>query len=121
MQATLFFALCILILNVLFVQTRYTDQRQSDVELDTTNEQNAKQLSFEQYLKLLISLQNQQANNDDNVNNSDELSSSSTDDDHDKPLSKRGFFLFPDRRSTKRQNRPIYTYGKKSHWDTFFG
>lgn len=40
--------------------------------------------------------------------------------DDEKQLPKRDFFLFPSRRSSQRY-RPIYSYGRKSHWDTFFG
>lgn len=40
--------------------------------------------------------------------------------DEGKQLPKRDFFLFPSRRSSQRY-RPVYSYGRKSHWDTFFG
>ncbi|CAF1155555.1 unnamed protein product [Didymodactylos carnosus] len=37
-------------------------------------------------------------------------------------LSKRFFFFRPDRRVPLVRNpRPEYTYGRKAHWDTFFG
>lgn len=69
----------------------------------------------ELYEKLLGYLQDQEANNDK------EDSSSSSSEENIKPLPKRGFFLFPNRRSNQQRLRPIYTYGRKSHWDTFFG
>jgi hypothetical protein len=74
----------------------------------------SKERSDKYYSKLLTYLKNQQENNS---NNDDSLSSST---DDTKQSSKRGFFLFPTRRSSQRY-RPIYSYGRKSHWDTFFG
>jgi hypothetical protein len=39
----------------------------------------------------------------------------------EQPLTtERRFFLFPTKRPNHR-SRPSYGYGKKSHWDTFFG
>jgi len=81
-----------------------------------SKEPNDKQHFSKQYSKFLKYLKNQETNiyNDDNSDSS----ASSTEDI--KLLPKRGFFLFPNRRSSPRY-RPIYSYGRKSHWDTFFG
>ena len=67
------------------------------------------------YDKLLAYLQAEDSNNDKDD------SSSSSNEENLKPLPKRGFFLFPNRRSNQPRLRPIYSYGRKSHWDTFFG
>ena len=71
----------------------------------------------ERYSRLLAYLKNQKPNTYNN-NNDDSASTSSED---IKQLPKRGFFLFPDRRSSQRHRQPTYSYGRKSHWDTFFG
>ncbi len=84
------------------VQARYIESRHED--------QISKESSDKYYSKLLAYLKTQEKNND--------LSSDSTEDVRQLP--KRGFFLFPTRRSSQRY-RPIYSYGRKSHWDTFFG
>ncbi|UJR35964.1 hypothetical protein I4U23_028705 [Adineta vaga] len=102
MKVTNFFILCGLII-ILSVQARPT-------QFDK------KQLSFEDYLKRLTLLAHQNTNIDSD--DSDSLSMSMED---STPITKRGFLFFPDRRSTKRHYRPMYSYGRKSHWDTFFG
>ncbi|CAF0752523.1 unnamed protein product [Rotaria sp. Silwood1] len=91
-------------------QARPFDNNDLDVQADK------QEFPFEQYSKLLTYLKNHRQNFYDNDNN--DLSSSSAEDVIQLP--KRAFFLFPNRRSTQK-NRPITFYGRKSHWDTFFG
>jgi len=106
----------VLFFIILSVQARSIDK----IESGTENEMSKEPDDNEKYLKLLTYLNNQETNNhndDDDVNN--DSSSSSTEDVQQFP--KRGFFLFPNRRSSSQRYRPIYSYGRKSHWDTFFG
>ncbi len=70
----------------------------------------SKQHSDKYNSKLLSYLTSQLENDDASVDSTE----------NNRQLPKRGFFLFPTRRSSQRY-RPIYTYGRKSHWDTFFG
>jgi hypothetical protein len=104
--------------NLIFnlVQARPIDKIESGIETAMSEEENDKPSFFEKYSKLLTYLKNQETNIDNDDSN--DLSSSSTEDV--KQSSKRAFSLFPNRRSSQRY-RPIYTYGRKSHWDTFFG
>jgi hypothetical protein len=95
------------------VQARSINTIKSGSESEMSKKTNEKQQFPIQYADLLRYLMNHQKTYDDN-----DVSSSSTEDV--KLLPKRGFFLFPDRRSSQK-HRPTYTYGRKSHWDTFFG
>ncbi len=98
-------------MNIFFlnlVQARSIDKIESDNENSMS-----KDSIDEDYSKLLKYLKTRKTNYDNN-----DSSSSSTEDI--KQLHKRGFFLIPNRRSSQRY-RPIYSYGRKSHWDTFFG
>ncbi|CAF2650409.1 unnamed protein product [Rotaria sp. Silwood2] len=94
------------------VQARFIDKLESDEQTDK------EEFPIEKYSKLLTYLKNHRQYTYDNNNNNNDLSSSSTEDVIQLP--KRSFFLFPNRRSTKK-NRPTSIYGRKSHWDTFFG
>ncbi|CAF0915480.1 unnamed protein product [Rotaria sordida] len=75
------------------------------------------------YSKLLTLLKNRETKfyeNDDDDNSSDQ-----NDDDISRETKQltsvnRRFFLFSVQPTTRR-NRPYYIYGRKSHWDTFFG
>lgn len=81
-----------------------------------SKETNDKRRFADEYSKLLTYLKNQETTND----NEDDNDSSSNSAENIKQMPKRGFFLFPSRRSSQRY-RPVYSYGRKSHWDTFFG
>ncbi|CAF0729982.1 unnamed protein product [Rotaria sordida] len=99
--------------TILYIQARYIDRLESNVQTDE------QEFPSEEYSKLLTYLTNHRNNiyyNDNNNHN--DLSSSNTEDVIQ--LAKRAFFLFPNRRSTQKK-RPTYFYGRKSHWDTFFG
>ena len=65
----------------------------------------------ERYAKLWLYLKNRENFNPTNTVDSMENA---------KPAPKRSEILYSDRNSNSR-NRPSYTYGRKSHWDTFFG
>ena len=91
------------------VQTRSIDPIESDVN---NVESNARQFSSDQITQFLTYLKHQSRDNDNDLSSSDK--------EDVKPISKRGFFLFPTRRSSQKY-RPTYSYGRKSHWDTFFG
>ena len=96
------------------------DKIGSSFETRMLEDQNDERFPIKEYLKLLKYLKNQKMRiRNNNNHNNDESSPNNTQDD-DKQLLKRGFFLFPNRRSSQR-HRPIYFYGRKSHWDTFFG
>jgi len=115
MQSTISFILWTFLI-ILSVQARSIDKIESGIENEMSKKPNDKRLSSEQYSKLLTYLKNQETNtfNDDDSDSS----ASSTEDVTQLP--KRDFFLFSNRRSSQRY-RPIYSYGRKSHWDTFFG
>lgn len=97
---------------------------------DGTETAMSKESKDQFYLKLLAYLQNHDVNDDDD---DDSSSSSDNDDDEDEddpssasdevpqPSPKRAFFLFPNRRSSQQRLRPMHSYGRKAHWDTFFG
>lgn len=91
------------------MQARSIDQIESGMENEMSNEPNDKQ-----YSKFLTYLKNHDTNFDTDDSSSDSIENVT-------PLSKRNFFLFPSRRSSQPRYRPIYSYGRKSHWDTFFG
>lgn len=87
------------------------------MESEMSKDNNDKQSILEAYSKLLKYLKTQERihsyedNNDSSSNSAENI----------KQMPKRGFFLFPSRRSSQRYRPPIYSYGRKSHWDTFFG
>ncbi|CAF0994666.1 unnamed protein product [Rotaria sordida] len=77
------------------------------------------------YSKLLTLLKNRETKFYENDDDDDDNSSDQNDDDISRQRKQltsanRLFFLFPIQRATRR-SRPLYTYGQKSHWDTFFG
>lgn len=74
---------------------------------------------------LLAVLNNRQrqfarSNNDDENESSYENMPDMSYETKKSKLAKRRFFLFPLQR-TDRRARPLNSYGRKSHWDTFFG
>jgi hypothetical protein len=99
------------------VQARYIDKIESGTENGISKEPTDKRLPSKQYFKFLTYLKNQETN----IYNDDDSDSSGSSTEDIKLLPKRGFFLFPNRRSSSQRYRPIYSYGRKSHWDTFFG
>jgi hypothetical protein len=105
-----------LIFGLNLVQARSPDKLESGNENEMSKNTDDKQIFSERYSKLLTYLKNRGTN----FYKDDSSDSSSSDTDDVKQLSKR-FFLFPARRSSSQRYRPIYSYGRKSHWDTFFG
>ena len=106
----------------------YDDQDNSGANLPTIAEGSSKLfaiclgvLSIAIAMMFLTYSINDELNNHqiDQSNNVDIRSFSGIQDDT-KQL-KRRFFLFPSRRRKHRRYRPKYFYGRKSHWDTFFG
>ncbi|CAM4856308.1 unnamed protein product [Rotaria socialis] len=101
---------------ILYVQARSIAGLKSDERIETFRKHDDKGFHSEKYYKLLRHLLNHRMNiyNEDN----DDLSSRTKGDAS--VLLKRSNFLFPSRASIKRY-RPTHAYGRKSHWDTFFG
>ncbi|CAF4002832.1 unnamed protein product [Rotaria magnacalcarata] len=98
------------------VQARSIASLKSDERIETFRKHDDNGFHSEKYYKFLRRLLNHRMNaySEDN----DDLSSRTIGDAS--VLMKRGSFLFPSRTSIKRY-RPTHIYGRKSHWDTFFG
>lgn len=104
MQSIALLVIIFLVFFTLTVCTRSIDKIEGDSGTDMDKKTIDK--SYSKYLTYL------------KRHDSDYVSTNNHDEEKQSP--KRDFFLFPSRRSSKRY-RPIYSYGRKSHWDTFFG
>lgn len=106
MNSILFYFICLtILLGSLDARWIYRDDQIIDPLEDN--------LSPKQRSKLWVYFQNRREQNDVETSNSDE---------NIPILPKRSYLVYADRQSPINQrNRPNYTYGRKSHWDTFFG
>ena len=68
---------------------------------------------------LLAQLKNRRVSSQNSNDGDDDQQLRSMDVDKSVAVERR-FFLFPSRR-TSRRSRPNSSYGRKAHWDTFFG
>ncbi|CAF1231850.1 unnamed protein product [Rotaria sp. Silwood1] len=86
------------------------------------------------YSKLLTLLKNRERKfyqddaDDSSSSQNDDDDSNSNQKDNDMPHKReqltsenRRFFMFPGQQSSGHRNRPPPTYGRRPHWDTFFG